>query len=160
MKTSINFYGGDIESGDVSTALAPTRAQVNRLEAELLELPQVDLKTTHALSGGVYARTIFIPAGTALTGASHKKDHLNMMQGDITVWTDQGMKRMTGQHVIPTKAGCKRVGYAHADTSWTTICATSLIEIEEIEADLVEEPERLQTRNTAIGCAAVEKLGV
>lgn len=128
----------------------PTRAKVETLEAEILQLPQVDLQTTHELSGGVYARTIVIPAGTVLTGASHKKDHINIMQGDITVSTDEGMKRLTGQHVIPTKAGMKRVGFAHTDTIWTTICQTFLTEIDAIEAELVEEPERLQSRTLAL----------
>lgn len=136
----------------------PSREQIQRLETAMLDMPQINLTTTHELSGGVYARTIFIPAGVTLTGAAHKKDHLNMMQGDITVWTEQGMKRLTGQHVIPTRAGCKRVGYAHADTTWTTICATDLLDVEAIEADLVEEPERLQTRAPAIGIDAVERL--
>lgn len=128
----------------------PNRAKVEELEAHVLQLPQVDLHTTHELSGGVYARTIVIPAGTVLTGAAHKKDHLNIMQGDITVSTDDGMKRMSGQHVIPTKAGMKRVGYAHSETIWTTICHTNLMDIESIEEELVEEPERLQTRTLSL----------
>ena len=53
---------------------APSREKVERLEALILQTPQVDLKTTHCLSGGIYARTIIIPAGTILTGAAHKKD--------------------------------------------------------------------------------------
>ncbi len=123
-----------------------TREKVERLEQILLQGPQIDLKTTHKLSGGLYARTIQIPAGTVLTGAAHKKDHINIVQGDITVSTDEGMKRLTGQHVMTTKAGNKRVGLAHGDTTWTTVCQTFLTDLEEIENELVEEPERLQTR--------------
>jgi hypothetical protein len=128
----------------------PRRESVERLERAVLQLPQVDLKTTHCLNGGLYARTIFIPAGTVLTGAVHKKDHINVLQGDISVSTDEGMKRLTGHHVLPTKAGMKRAGFAHADTYWTTICPTDETDLEEIEADLVEEAERLQTRNPLI----------
>src|ERR1700675_2282986 len=57
----------------------PRRESVERLEREVLKLPQVDLRTTHVLAGCVYARTIFIPAGTVLTGAVHKKDHVNVV---------------------------------------------------------------------------------
>lgn len=124
--------------------------KVGRLEAEVAKLQQVDLGTTHALAGGVYARTILIPAGVVLTGARHKKDHINVMQGDISVSTDDGVKRLTGQHVITTKAGMKRAGYAYADIVWTTLCHSELTDIEAIEADLVEEPERLQTRTLQI----------
>lgn len=129
---------------------APTRESVQRLEDAVLQMPQVDLKTTHALSGGVYARTVFIPAGTVVTGATHKRDHLNILQGDITAWTENGMQRFTGQNVLPGKIGAKRAVFAHSDTTWTTICHTLLSDFFEIEAELVEEPEKLQTRNPEI----------
>ena len=137
----------------VRSALTESREAVQRLEREVLKLPQVDLQTKHCVSGRMYARTIFIPAGTVLTGATHKRDHINILQGDISVSTDEGMKRLTGQHVLPTKAGMKRAGYAHADTTWTTICQTDETDIPAIEADLVIEHEMLQTRTTLIGSA-------
>lgn len=126
------------------------RRSVDELEAAVLSAPQVDLRTEHVLSGGVYARTIHIPAGTVLTGATHKKDHVNVVFGDITVTTDEGTRRITGYHVLPTKAGSKRAGFAHADTVWTTICETALTDIEAIEDELVEESTRLQTRQAAL----------
>jgi len=119
---------------------------VKRLEQFVLQAEQTDLQTQHCLSGGVYARTIFIPAGTILTGATHKKDHVNIVFGDISVTTDTGVERITGYHVLPTKAGMKRAGFAHADTYWTTVCETQNTEIEEIEDELVEESSQLQTR--------------
>jgi len=127
-----------------------SREGVERLEQFVLQMPQVDLKTEHLVSGGIYARTIHIPAGTVLTGATHKKDHLNVVIGDITVTTDDGMQRLTGHHVLPAKAGTKRAGYAHSNTTWTTICATALTDIEAIEDELVEESSRLQSRHLAL----------
>lgn len=135
-----------------------SKASVDALEREVLALPQVDLRTTHVLSGGVYARTIYIPAGTVLTGATHKKDHVNVVCGDISVTTDEGVKRITGYHVIPTKAGSKRAGVAHADTVWTTICETELTDVEAIEDELVEESARLQTRLTALPATQFNEL--
>jgi hypothetical protein len=129
-----------------------------RLEAAVLDLPQTDLRTEHALSGQVYARTIHIPANTVLTGATHKKDHVNIVCGDITVTTDQGPVRITGYHVIATKAGSKRAGFAHADTTWTTICQTALDDIEAIEDELVEESASLQTRKLALPSTAFTEL--
>lgn len=133
-------------------------AAVERLEGEILKAPQADVKTRNVIIGRLIARTITIPAGTVLTGARHKRDHINIVQGDITVSTDHGMKRLTGQHTLPTKAGCKRVGFAHADTEWTTICQTDLTDLAEIEADLVEEPERLQSRMLSLAGKTQEKL--
>lgn len=135
------------------------RADIERLESLVLQLPQVDLRTEQALSGGVYARTIHIPAGTVLTGATHKKDHINVVIGDITVSTDDGMKRLTGYHVIPTKAGMKRAGFAHADTVWTTLCATELDDFAAIEDELVVESDRLQTRQQQLTANEHQAIG-
>lgn len=138
--------------------IALSNDRVSQLEAMVLTAPQVDLQTEHKLSGGMYARTIFIPAGTVLTGATHKRDHINVMVGDITVSTDEGMRRLTGFNVLETKAGMKRCGFAHADTQWTTISRTDLTVIGDIEDELVVESERLQTRTLAIAAKHQEKL--
>jgi hypothetical protein len=136
----------------------PTIEQIIRLEDALLQFPQVDLSTKNLLSGRVYARTIFIPAGTALTGAVHLKDHINVVNGDITVWTEDGMKRLTGYHVLPTRAGAKRAGYAHEDTYWTSLIYTEETELERIEQDITPEADRLQTRNLQIGHSPLKTL--
>lgn len=137
---------------DMTTTEGPAdyRAQVEHLEALAEQMPQVTITTEHVISGGMYARTIDIPAGVYLTGAAHKTDHLCVCMGDIEVLTDEGPRRLTGLHVLATKAGMKRAGYTHAPTRWTTICRTSLTDIEAIEAELVEEPEKLQTRRNAL----------
>jgi hypothetical protein len=120
---------------------------VRRLEAALLRCPQVDLQTTHALSGGVYARTVFIPAGTVVTGATHKKNHICIIDGDVETILDGTKQRITGRVILNGQKGVKRAVYAHDDTLWTTVCRTDLIDIADIEAELVEEPEQLQTRH-------------
>ena len=123
------------------------REKVNSLEAQMLKLPQLDAQTQHHLSGRVYARTILIPADAVLTGAVHKKAHINIVCGDVTFVNEDGQTRLTGYHILPTKAGSKRMAYAHADTYWTTVLHTDCTEMEAIEADAVEDPQNLQTRH-------------
>lgn len=91
--------------------------KIKRFEELNLQLPQVDLQTRHYLLPGLlYAREIFIPAGVALTGAAHKSEHLNICHGDITVWTEDGVRRITGHETMISRSGVKRAGFAHADT--------------------------------------------
>ena len=123
-----------------------TQDKIDEYERILGQQPQVDLNTTHVLSGEIYSRTIFIPAGVSLVGAIHKKDHINIMVGDITVTTDTGMKRLTGYNVFPTKAGIRRVGFAHQDTYWTSVIHTKETELEKIEEDITPDSHKLQTR--------------
>lgn len=124
---------------------------VEKIREGLKDLPQVDLNTQHAFMGGMYARTIYIPAGCAVSGATHKTDHINVMFGDIAfTGLDGQVKRLTGFHVIPVKAGIARLGVALVDTVWTTICKTDKDDVESAEDDLVVESAQLQTRLTAI----------
>ena len=129
----------------------PTREQIDRLEAAMLAAeaapgfvaPEIPLDHHHA--GGLYARQITIPAGTVLAGLPHKHAHLNVCIGDITVWTEQGMRRLTGTHVVPSAPGARRVGLTHADTVWVSIHVnpTGTTDEQELAALLVETPRRL-----------------
>lgn len=128
----------------------PTPDSVRQMETMLLRLPQVDLQTQMLVHGRMSARTIFIPAGTVLTGALTNLDNICVVCGDITVTTDEGTKRITGFHILPAKAGAKRAGVTHADTWWVTIHHTDLIEPEAIEEEMTSEAAMLQTRTLAL----------
>lgn len=143
----------------------PTRQQIERLEGVLLQAEAggagVALDTWHHFADGLVARTILIPAGTILTGAPHKAEHLNICHGDIDVWTEQGMRRLTGYHVIPSLPGAKRVGMAHADTWWTTVHLNPGNErdVAALEDALVEDAHRLQSRRLlALHASPLEKI--
>lgn len=142
----------------------PTREQIECVEAGLLQLEGqghgVALETWHHFADGLVARTIFIPAGTGLTGGAHKSEHMNVCHGDITVWTEQGMKRLTGYHVLPSLPGTKRIGRTHADTWWTTVHLNPGNErdIAKLEDALVEDAHLLQSRRLALPTTTMEKL--
>lgn len=134
-----------------STGLAelcrkPSLETIQRFEHQLRALPQIDIETTHHFAEGLYGREIFIPAGTVLTGKVHRGEHLNfLMKGDITVWTDEGMKRLKAPAIIKSRPGTKRVGYAHEDTIWVTVHASRETDLEKLEAELiVPEDHRIE----------------
>lgn len=129
----------------------PSVDAVRRLEDLLLQCPQIDLHTHRMVHGGVAARTIFIPAGTVLTGALTNLDNTCVLYGDITVTTDDGPKRLTGFNVLPATAGAKRAGVAHSDTWWVTIHRTDLTDLDAIEDEMTGESAMLQTRTQALG---------
>lgn len=130
----------------------PTRDQIAQLEGCILEAEQaghgVRITDWHTFADGQVARTILIPAGTVLTGGVHKTEHLNVCHGDITVWTEQGMRRLTGCHVLKSLPGAKRVGMAHADTWWTTVHlnADNERDVTVLEDRLIENAHLLQNR--------------
>ena len=57
---------------------------------------QIKIEPVHYFAHGLYAREIFIAKGTCLTGKIHLYGHINIIsKGDISVMTDEGIKRIT-----------------------------------------------------------------
>lgn len=76
----------------------------------------------HSFSDGLYVREIFIPKGTILVGKLHKHDHPNfLMQGEVSVLTEEGPKRIKAPCSMISPAGTKRIVYANEDTVWITV---------------------------------------
>lgn len=118
----------------------PTREQIERLQAELLKLPQAEPKTTHYFADGMYCREVFRTAGTLIVGKVHKKEHLFVvLAGELTLWTEAGMKRVTAPFIWVSKPGTKRVTYAHTDAIAMTVHEVSSRDLEAIERELVED---------------------
>ena len=117
----------------IKTAVGvPSLDQIFQLEQLILKLPQVEMPTINEFLDGLYARSMFIPAGVCLTGAIHKNENfLFVRYGDITILTEDGVKRFKAGDMISSKAGIKRVGLTHADTLVTTIHANPTNETDE-----------------------------
>lgn len=139
-------------------AHAPGR--IDRLEAHLLQLPQVDLNTKHYVTNGIYAREVTMPAGTVVTGATHKTDHILVCVGDVLVWTEDGMQRMTGHFTMCSKAGSRRAVLAIADSRITTFHRTEKTDVREIEDEIAEQAPLLQTRHLGVEQRVTELLEV
>lgn len=105
-------------------------AKIFDIEEIMLKMPQLNLETKHYFSGSIpgkkiCAREIKIPQGTLLTGAIHKYENMNILsKGDISVTTEDGVKRIQAPCTIVSPAGTKRIAYAHEDCVWTTFFAT------------------------------------
>lgn len=121
-----------------------SRALAYAFEAQLRALPPADMPVTEYFSHGVYARELFIPAGTALTGKVHKFDNLNiLLEGEIAVMTADGtVKRLGPGFVEVAPPGMKRVAVAITDTRWMTVHGTHERDVAKIEAEFVAQDEQ------------------
>jgi len=100
----------------------PTLEQIQAFEALVREMPQGEYPVTDHFAPGVYGREVLIPAGNVVVGKMHRDGHLNiLLEGEIEVWTEEGMKRLVGPQVIISQAGIKRIGFAVTDTRWMTV---------------------------------------
>jgi mannose-6-phosphate isomerase-like protein (cupin superfamily) len=127
---------------EVIEQFVPTREMIDRLQAEMVKVPQADLKTEHYFSGGMYCRKLIRPAGTLIVGKIHKKDHFFMCAaGEIIAWSEKGMVTLRPGDIIESKAGTKRVTLAVSDSIGVTFHRTDKTDLDEIEAELIEPDE-------------------
>lgn len=101
-----------------------SREKILALEAELSKLPQLPPEARpvrHIFAPGVYLREIFLPPGACVTGRIHRFDHACMVLGDLTIYSQEGLKRITGCETVVSTAGVKRAVFVHAPTWFTTI---------------------------------------
>lgn len=93
------------------------------LEAYAKEQPQVDVDVEQLTHAGMYVRAATAKAGTLLTGAIYKYDHIEIMtSGVLITTTDDGTaKRLEGFNLMSAPSGKKRAAYIVEDTTWITI---------------------------------------
>lgn len=118
----------------------PSREQIEALQRELAKLPQCEPQTQHYFADGMYLRTVFRRRGVCVVGKVHKKEHFFIvLSGEMSIWTEEGMKRVEGPFVWVSKPGTKRVTYAHTDATAMTMHQVTSLNLDEIEEELVEE---------------------
>ncbi len=118
----------------------PTREQIEALQREISKLPQAEPETTHHFADGMYLRTVARKAGVCIVGKVHKKEHFfAVIAGEMTIWTEAGMKRVAAPFFWVSQPGTKRVTFAHTDAIAMTVHRVSSTDIDEIERELVED---------------------
>ena len=109
-------------------------------ESHAKNMPQVEMQTENVLFGGIYTRRIIIPKGCLITGATHKIDSIAIqIYGDINILNDDGSEsRLTGYTAICSKAGTRRMGYAHEESMWVGIYPTNAEDIDSAMIEIID----------------------
>ena len=105
--------------------------------------PVADCPVKHHYANGLYAREIFIPAGSVVVGKIHKFEHLNLIsRGKVYVVTEFG-NEIYGATETPvtfkSPAGTKRALVAETDVIWTTFHITDKTDVDEILKEIIAE---------------------
>jgi hypothetical protein len=92
----------------------------------------------HTFADGMYIRQITMPAGQIIVSKIHGQTHpYFILKGDVSVLTEDGVKRYKAPYSGITEAGTKRVLYTHEDTVWTTVQRTNETDLDKIEEDVM-----------------------
>jgi quercetin dioxygenase-like cupin family protein len=127
-------------------AAAPTREQIERLQATMLPIATAMPEAVHHFAPGMYGREFSMPAGMLVVGKIHKHGHIMMVvKGRATVLDEFGRYEVAAGFVQASRPGAKRVVLAHEDTTFVTVHLNPtdtqdlvLIEAEHIEPESAE----------------------
>lgn len=103
------------------------------------DLKPVECPVTDHFAPGLYAREMFIPAGTVLTGKIHKYANLSIMsKGALRLFLEDGTtKEVRAPFTYVAPPGTRRAAYALEDTVWTVVHATEETDVGKIEQAVV-----------------------
>lgn len=125
----------------------PALAKVRSVQAAIMQCPPVNMPVNHTLHGGVYSRTLRIPAGVMIVGAQIKVPTTLIVSGSVTVWANDQTMEVTGYRVLVGSSGRKQVFVAHEDTDMTMMFATKATTVDEAEREFTDEWELLMSRS-------------
>lgn len=112
---------------------------IQRLKEEMLKLEQADLPTTHLWADGMYMRILPRPATCTIVGKVHKKRHFYVVvKGKVTIVSNGSRKTVKAPAYFVCEPGTQRAVYAHEDSICLTVHRTDKLDLEGVEADLVE----------------------
>jgi hypothetical protein len=137
-------------STSLSASSATLLAKVTEFEQwSLANVPQVDVPTEHLLHGGMYARTLRIPAGTVVTGSFIKIPTILIFHGHAEMLTGAGWATVDGYGVLAGSAFRKQICVARTAVEVTMVFPTNAKTVEEAEREFTDEYEKLMSRKSA-----------
>ena len=96
--------------------------------------------TEHYQIKGVYARSMFVPAGMMITGKIHNFESIGILaQGTMRITNGETSVVVSAPYITVDKPGIKRLGYAETDCTFISIHRTDAEEIADIEDELVSD---------------------
>ena len=142
------YTSNDIVVNEVESSNLPVRKIIRERIYELQETLEATVESKlmpkemgilkHYFIPGVYARELFIPAGTVMVSHLHKFPRLCIIsKGDVTFTTEYGTQRVRAPYTAEFKPGSKVALFTHADTVWTAITRTDLTSVKDIEEEIL-----------------------
>ena len=117
--------------------IAELEQVVNAHPAKLQAVHKIN-PTKHSFADGQYIREIFNPAGLFIVTKIHNKTHpFFLMQGEMTIFSENGLERISAPYHGITQAGTKRAIYTHTECVFVTVHATDKLNIEDIEEEVI-----------------------
>lgn len=118
------------------------KERVEKLEAAMLSLPQVECPVRNIFGPGLYVREMSAPAGALIIGHEHRNEHLCvLLQGTLRILRDDGTAEdVSAPATFTAKAG-RKIAYVLEDIIFQNIFATEERDLEKLEAALITKSD-------------------
>tara|TARA_B100000470_G_C19706534_1_gene353424 strand:+ start:30 stop:599 length:570 start_codon:yes stop_codon:yes gene_type:complete len=114
--------------------------QSDRAFKERREIDEINPLRHFFSDDGFYIREVFNPSGEFIVTKIHKySSPFFLLKGCMTIVSEDGEKRIRAPHYGITKAGTKRIIYAHEDCVFVTVHRTDKTTIEEAEQEIIAQ---------------------
>lgn len=120
------------------------RNEIGMIETAIGKIPGAmfgdSFPLKHSVVDGLYIREIFVPKGTLFVSKLFKKAHASfLLLGELSILTEDGIKRVKAPFHMITPIGTKRVVYVHQDCVWITCHANpkNLKNLEQLEEEII-----------------------
>jgi hypothetical protein len=120
------------------------RARIVEFESALMSIEgsigdnQINEQVEHHFATGVYGREMFIPSGQLIVSKIHRGKTMNfIMQGVISVISEQGYHTYEAPYVFVSSPFTKRIVIAHTDVIWATAQGSHSTDLAELENELI-----------------------
>ena len=120
--------------------------KVRQLYEVTKTMPQIPIDTYHVIHGGMYARSIMIPANSMITGALIRIATILIVQGDVVAYIGDKSIELHGYNVVSASAGRKQAFVALSDVYMTMIFPTDVKTVAEAEDQFTDEADLLVSR--------------
>jgi hypothetical protein len=108
--------------------IAKLNAQIDEIEAEMAKYPQVVCPLKHTFTKGMYAREIFMPAGSWIISETHLTQHQYVIsKGSVSVWIDEVEYLLQAPYSGITEANTRRMLFVIEDCVWTCFHPTNVM---------------------------------
>ena len=120
-----------------------------RMRDVVAKMPQYDFLTEHFFHGGMYVRTVKMPASSILCGAVIKVPTLVTVAGDCIVKVGEEAREIVGYAVLRGAPGRSQIFIARGETYITMSFPSKAKTLEEAEEEFTDEYEKLMSRRTS-----------
>lgn len=111
-----------------------------QIEAQLLQLPQVECPVLHHFGPGIYIREVRMPAGTFAIGHRQKEQHLNiLLSGKVAMLDKDGLPKVVSAPFMYSGEPGRKVGYIIEDVVWQNIYSTEETNIDKLEERFLDK---------------------